>query len=99
MTLEGTPKYALRLKELQDEAKNYTVSEVGYVEISKIVNATVFGIRKDNGKNIGPIEVDTESAKLIKPGDVINMISVRKKKGGNYYEICELGYVYPRSFR
>ena len=99
MALGDTPKYDARLKELQDEAKYYTVTEVGYVSITKVKGTQVFGVREDSGRKIGPVEVGIESAKLIKHGDIINIISVRKRKNSSYYEICELGYVYPKPYR
>ncbi len=72
--------------------------EVGYVEVTKIDGNEVFGKNRDTNKQIGPVLVDPEIAKLMDVGDTINMISIRKHKNANFYEICELGYVYPKEY-
>ncbi len=79
--------------------KDATLRDCGYVSIRKIERGRVYGDFIGGPKeNIGPINIGTSSLKLVEIGDIINMITLRQKKGDTAWEIAELGYVYPKPY-
>lgn len=84
-----------KLAELRAKAKNSTMLEAGYVTVSKIEGNHIFGQVMDSTSKVGPVLLIQSIVELLQPGDIINMIMLRKLSGAKHWEIAELGYVYP----
>lgn len=98
MKLDGKA-YEKRLKKLQDNVKAYKHKrEPGYVRITKIDGDMVWGNSMVDGKKVGPVRFNESSSALVKLGDIINMLTIAKTKESEFWEIFELGNVYPPTF-
>ena len=86
------------LAELRARAKDATLQEAGYVTVSEIDGNIIFGQLMDSTTKVGPVLLDQAIIELLQTGDIINMITLRRLKGAEHWEIAELGYVYPASY-
>lgn len=84
-----------KLAEVRAKAKDATLQEAGYVTVSEIDGNIILGQLMDSTTKVGPVLLDQAIIDLLQPGDIINMITLRRLNDAKYWEIAELGYVYP----
>ncbi len=90
---------AEKLSQLRQDAQDQVLKDVGYVSIERVEAGFVYGkYLTDESSEIGPVKLDDTSLALLEIGDIINMITVSKKPHADFWEIAELGYVYPRPY-
>lgn len=87
-----------QLTGLRAKVKDATLQEGGYVTVSEIDGNMIFGQLMDLTTKVGPVLLDQAVIELLQPGDIINMITLRRLSDAKYWEIAELGYVYPRPY-
>lgn len=84
-----------QLTELRARAKDATLQDAGYTIVSEIDGNMIFSQLMDSTTKVGPVLLDQAAIERVQPGDIINMITLRRLSGVNHWEIAELGYVYP----
>lgn len=97
MQIAPPAKREKEIQKLRKRAKNAHLKEPGYTTVIKIKADVIFGESME-GEKIGPVSLDRKCIDLVKVGDIINMITIRKLKGKTTWEIAELGYIYPPPF-
>ena len=91
-------KQQAEIARLRDQVKGSKMTEVGYATVLRVENGLLYVQPMNDGEEFGPVRLGLKSLELVRPGDIINMITLRQLKGDTAWEIVELGYVYPRSF-
>lgn len=83
---------------LKQEAIGSIMKDVGYVEIIRIEDGLIFVKSIEGGDKVGPIKINEASSVNLRLGDIINMCIVCKPKNDSFWEIVELGNVYPKPY-
>lgn len=87
-----------KIEQLKESMVGAISTEPGYVEINKIEGNMVYGAPLLSDENVGPVKLGEKSISILEIGDIINMITIQQKKDEPFWEIAELGYVYPGSY-
>lgn len=84
---------------LKAATEDAILKDCGYVSVREIKDGLVYcDAIYGPEENIGPIKFGADSLGLVEVGDVINMISLRQKKGDTVWAVVETGNVYPKPY-